>query len=208
MTYCPFCAEKLLKPAKICPYCKKSIDPQLFKEMYGSAGGPSHLDRKLLMKRWFKEHSLFIYPMMALLIGLIIGIILAYSYALIQFSGERSDYQKKITELENTLQKQKTTAGNLESDFQNQLDTKNNIIKILLEQKELLSRLIYFTNRLSENSTLTPNTPEDIDNYRRNTLYIIQLFNESQTKLKSAGLEDNKAYYLQTVPSLLQTVTN
>lgn len=166
MTYCPFCAEKLHKPTKICPYCKKSIDPQLFKEMYGSAGGTSRIQRKVLMKRWFKENSFFIYPIITLLIGLIIGSILAYSYALIQFSGERSDYQKQVTELQNTLQEQKTIAGNRQSDFQNQLDTKNNIIKILLEQKELLSRLIYFTNRLSENNILTPNTPEDSDNYR------------------------------------------
>ncbi len=208
MNYCPFCAEKLLKPVKVCPYCKKSIDPQLLKDIYTPAGGPSGLNRKLLWKRWFTEHSLFIYPIIALILGLIAGIILAYSYAALQFSSEKSAYQQHIAELQNTLQQRESSVSDIQSSLQKQIAKQNEIVKILLEQKDVLSRLIYFTRLLSENSALTPNTPEDIENYRRNTIHLIRLFNESQTKLISAGLEDTRSYNLQTIPALLQQATN
>jgi hypothetical protein len=203
MKYCPFCAEKLIKPVKVCPYCKKSLDLELFQEIYVS-GASSRVNRKLLFKRWFKERALFFYPVIALLIGLIGGIILTYSYVQLKFAGDRSKYENQITELRNTLQQEEASAGNTQADLQNQLLNKDEIIKILLEQKDLLSRLIYTTNRLSTNSIVTPNTPEDIDNFKRNTLYLIQLFSDSQTKLRTKGLEDNKSYTLQTIPALLE----
>ena len=203
MKYCPFCAEKLSKPVKICPYCKKSLDLELFQEIYVS-GESSAVNRKLLFKRWFKERSLFFYPVLALLIGCIAGIISTYSYSQLHFANERSDYQNQITELQNIIKQKEASAGNVQSDLQNQLLNKDEIIRILLEQKDLLSRLIYTTNRLSTNSVITPNTPADIDNFKRNTLYLIQLFNDAQTKLSAKGLDDNKTYTLQTVPALLE----
>lgn len=203
MKYCPFCAEKLTKPVKVCPYCKKSLDFELFQEIYVS-GESSEVNRKLLLKRWFKERALFFYPVIALLTGFIAGIILTYGYSQLKFASEKSNYENQITELQNILQQKETSAGDVQSDLKNQLLNKDEIIKILLEQKDLLSRLIYTTSRLSANSVLTPNTPEDIDNYKRNTLYLIQLFNDSQTKLSAKGLDDNKTYTLQTVPSLLE----
>jgi len=203
MKYCPFCAEKLTKPVKVCPYCKKSLDLELFQEIYVS-GESSGVNRKLLFKRWFKERALFFYPVIALIIGFIAGIILTFGYSQLKFASEKSNYENQMAELQNILQQKEASAGNVQSDLQKQLLNKDQIIRILLEQKDLLSRLIYTTNRLSSNSIITPNTPEDIDNFKRNTLYLIQLFNDSQTKLGTTGLEDNKSYTLQTVPALLE----
>ena len=203
MKYCPYCAEKLIRPVDVCPYCKKSIDLTLFQEIY-EPGESSFLNRKLLFRRWFKERSLYLYPVMALIIGFLIGIIITYSYSQLRFASERSTYENQIAELQNTLQEKEASAGNVQSDLQNQLAIKDDIIKILIDQKDLFSRLIYFTNRLSANSLITPNSPEDIDGYKRNTLYLIRLFDESQDKLKAKGLEDNRTYSLQTVPSLLE----
>jgi uncharacterized membrane-anchored protein YhcB (DUF1043 family) len=203
MKYCPFCAEKLIKPVKVCPYCKKSLDLELFQEIYVS-GESSQVNRKLLLKRWFKERSLFFYPVITLLIGFIIGILLTYSYSQLRFAKEKSEYQNQIAQLQNVLQQKEASAGNVQSDLQNQLLNKDEIIKILLDQKDLFSRLIYTTNRLSINSSITLNTPEDIDNFKRNTLYLIQLFNEAQARLNTKGLNDNKTYTLQTVPALLE----
>jgi uncharacterized membrane-anchored protein YhcB (DUF1043 family) len=203
MKYCPFCAEKLSKPVKVCPYCNKSLDLELFQEIYVS-GESSEVNRKLLLKRWFKERTLIFYPIIALIIGLVAGIIITYGYSLVKFASEKSNYENQIVELQNILQQKETSAGNVQSDLQTQLLKKDEIIKILLEQKDLFSRLIYTTSRLSANSILTPNTPEDADNYKRNTLYLIQLFNDSQTNLNSKGLNDSKTYSLQTVPGLLE----
>ncbi len=203
MKYCPYCAEALSKPVKVCPYCKKSLDFDLFREII-EPGEDSQLNRKLLLKKWFKESSHIIYPGIAFILGFILGAIMLYSFAQVQFAGQKSEYKEKIDTLEKTVSLQEAAAGDLQSDLKNQLKQKDRVIQSLLEQKDIYSRLIYFTNRLSSNSVITPNSSEDADYYKRNTLYLIRLFEETQSRLNDAKIDQDKSYTLQSVPQLLQ----
>jgi uncharacterized membrane-anchored protein YhcB (DUF1043 family) len=203
MKYCPYCAEPLSRPTGLCPYCKKSLDFDLLKEML-ETGESSDINNKLRWKIWYKEHSHFIYPFITLIIGFVIGAILLYGYAQLEFVSDKSQLNEKISTLQKTIDQNASDANNAKSELQKQLTEKDQIIATLLEQKDLYSRMIYFTRRLGDNSTLTPNTPEDADYYRRNTLYLIRLFEESETRLDSLNIVDDKSYNLQAVPELLQ----
>ncbi len=203
MKYCPYCAEPLTKPTKSCPHCKKSLDFALIKEML-EPKETSQLNKKLLVKLWFKERSYIFYPVITLIIGFIIGGLILYGFAQGQFAGERGEYKNKIAELQQTIENKEAKAGDVQSDLQKKLARKDKIIEILMDQKDIYSRLIYFTTRLSNASTITPNTDEDADFYRRNTLYLVKLFEEAQKKLEEANFKDDKSYILQSVPSLIQ----
>ena len=202
MRYCPYCASELSKPTKICPYCKKSLEFDLLKDML-ETGERSDINKKLHWKIWYKEHSHIIFPMITLIIGFIIGAILLYSYAQVEFASDKAELKDRISELQNTIDQNASAAGDVQSELQERLEHKDKVIATLLEQKDLYSRLTYFTRRLSDNSTITPNTPEDADYYRRNTLYLIRLFEESEQQLDSLNVQDDKSYNLQAVPQLL-----
>jgi hypothetical protein len=203
MKYCPYCAEPLTKETDICPYCKKSLNFDLLKEML-ETGETSDINKKLRWKIWYKEHSHIIFPFITLIIGFIAGAILLYGYAQVEFASDKSQLNEKIETLQNTIDQNASEASSARNELQDRLDHKDEIISTLLEQKDLYSRLVYFTRRLSDNSTITPNTPDDADYYRRNTLYLIRLFEESETKLDSLNVQDDKTYNLQTVPGLLE----
>ncbi len=203
MKYCPYCAEALTKPTKICPYCKKSLEFELIKEMLES-GESSQIDKKAKFRIWYKEHSHIIYPLITLVIGFIAGAILLYGFAQTQFAGERSDYKETIASLETTIQNNAASANTSQTELEEIIARKDQVIGVLLEQKDLYSRMTYFTSRLGSNSTITPNNAEDADYYKRNTLYLIRLFEESQEKLKTLDFEDEKNYNLQSIPSLLE----
>ena len=203
MKYCPYCAEALSKPTKICPYCKKTLEIDLIKEML-EPGDTSQIDSKIKLKIWYKEHSHIIFPFITLIIGFIAGAILLYGFAQTQFAGERSDYKDTIASLEATIQNNATSADNTQTELEETIARKDQIIKVLLEQKDLYSRMTYFTSRLGSNSNIAPNTTEDADYYKRNTLYLIRLFEESQEKLKTLEFEDEKSYNLRSIPSLLE----
>lgn len=203
MDYCPYCAEQLTKSYKICPYCKKTLDTDLLKQLF-EPGESSKIDKKLKMKIWYKEKSHIFYPILTLIIGFMVGAFLLYGFAQTQFSSERNGYQKQIAELQKTIEDRETSAGDEKQEFENRLAAKDEIIKILAEQNDIFSRLIYFTSRLSSNSTITPGSTEDIDYYRRNTLYLIRLFNEQQDKLKTTAYKTDKTFNLQSIPQLLE----
>jgi hypothetical protein len=202
MKYCPYCAEALSKPTKICPYCKKTLEFDLIKEMLKS-GETSQIDSKIKLKIWYKEKSHIIYPFITLIIGFIAGAILLYGFAQTQFAGERGDYKDEIASLEATIQNNAQEAGTIQMDLENTVIQKDKIIQVLLGQKDIYSRITYFTSRLGNNSTITPNTAEDADYYKRNTLYLIRLFETSQDSLKGLELADEKSYNLRSLPALL-----
>ena len=203
MKYCPYCAESLTKPTKICPYCKKTLEFDLIKEML-EPGETSQIDSKIKLKIWYKEKSHIIYPFITLIIGFIAGAILLYGFAQTQFVAERSDYKGKIATLEGTIQNNAEVAGNIKSDLETTVSRKDQIIQVLLAQKDIYSRINYFTSRLGNNSTITPNTTEDADYYKRNTLYLIKLFETSQDSLKKLELVDEKNYNLRGLPAFLE----
>jgi hypothetical protein len=175
----------------------------MLKEML-ETGESSDINKKLRWKIWYKEHSHFIYPFITLIIGFVIGAILLYGYAQVEFASDKSKLNEQISTLQNTIDQNAADASGEKSELQNRLTEKDQIIETLLEQKDLYSRMVYFTRRLSDNSTITPNTPDDADYFRRNTLYLIRLFEESESRLDSLNVVDDKNYNLQSVPDLLQ----
>ena len=138
------------------------------------------------------------------MVGFLLGAIILYSYAQVQFLNDRSDYKEQIVELQKTVEQNSSSASSERTDLENQLKAKDEIITILTEQNNIFSRLIYFTSRLDDNSTITPNSGEDINYFKRNTLYLIKQFDEQQEKLKNTKYSNGKNYSLRSLPSLLQ----
>ncbi len=103
MEYCPHCSSALSKENfKKCPYCKKNIDMGDIAAVV-EPGESSEKNKDAIRKIWFREHSSKIIPVITLIIGFVVGAVLLYSYAQLQFSNERSDYQNNITQLNKTI---------------------------------------------------------------------------------------------------------
>lgn len=203
MKYCPYCAESIPEDVKVCPNCKKSLDLNLLKEMYISRDS-SNINRQVKRRLWYKEHSHIIFPIITTIIGFIAGAFLLYSFAQVQFAGQKSEYKEKIASLEKTISKKDSSINNVSSDFKQQIKAKDQIISILTEMNDIFSRLIYFSSRLSAASTITPNSQDDADLYTRNTKYLINLFESEQEKLKATDYKIDKTYNLISVPQLIE----
>ncbi len=203
MEYCPYCAGPISKPSKICPHCKKSLDTDLLKQIY-EPGKTSKLNKKLLMKVWYREKSYIIFPIITMIVGFAIGALLFYGFAQVQFVNERVEYQGRISELQKTIEDMDISSGNVKQDLESKIIDKDEIISILTEQNDILNRVIIFTRRLATNSTITPNTQEDANYYRRNCLYLINLFNEQQEKLTQTEYAVNQDFNLQSLPQFLE----
>ncbi len=203
MEYCPYCAGPISKPSKICPHCRKSLDTALLKQIY-EPGKTSKLNKKLLMKVWYREKSYIIFPIITMIVGFAIGALLFYGFAQVQFVNERVEYQGRISELQKTIEDMDISSGNVKQDLESKIIDKDEIISILTEQNDILNRVIIFTRRLATNSTITPNTQEDANYYRRNCLYLINLFNEQQEKLTQTEYAVNQDFNLQSLPQFLE----
>ncbi len=203
MKYCPYCAEELAKPSRVCPNCKKLLDFDLVKEAYLSGKG-SNVNRKLLRQKWFKEHSHILIPLITLIVGLIAGCIFSYSYAERGFLGERADYKDQVSELQTTIARKDSAISDSSDGFQEQLASQNNIIDILSRQRKILIQIINFTRRLSNNSTITPNSVDESDFFRRNVLYLNRQFEKEQEKLIETGYTSDAAVNLVTIPQILE----
>lgn len=202
MEYCPYCSTTVSPSQKVCPKCKKSLDIEKLQSMYESSE-TTQIDKKVKKQIWFKEHSHIIYPIITLIVGVIAGIIGAYSFAQVEFINERSDYKDQISQLQQQITSGKAAANNTQGELKQQLDRKDAHIKILKEQRDLISKIINFTRRLTTNSAITPNTVEEGEYYNRNIRYLIRQF-ENQTQLLVEGnFEADPGYNLQTVPQLL-----
>ena len=97
MEYCPYCAEQLVKPVKICPNCKKSLDVEILKDLY-KPGDTTKVNTKIKRRIWFKEHTYILYPIFSCMVGFLLGAIILYSYAQVQFLNDRSDQSQEITD--------------------------------------------------------------------------------------------------------------
>jgi hypothetical protein len=203
MKYCPYCAFQLTKPSNVCPNCKKILDTGVLSEIYFSEEG-SEVNKKLLRQKWFKEHSYIIFPILTLIIGFFVGGIIIYGYTQLQFKGERSGYQNTIAELKTTIANKDSSVANSNEEFQKELNLKNDIITALSEQKVILSRVINFTRRFSNNSIITPNSEEEADYFKRNVLYLNNQFEKQQEKLDETGFASDESYNLLTIPEILE----
>lgn len=203
MIYCPYCAERLSKPFEVCPNCKKVLDMQALKQIYGT-GKSSRINKRALRKLWFKEHGHIIAPLVTLIIGLAAGTILSYAYANVQFQDTRVDYESRISALQTAIEQKESTVGNVSENFEKQLQEKETIISILTEQKDILGRIIYFTNILTQNSRVLPDSTTHAEYFRRNVLYLGKQFEEQQEKLQTTGYSPVKDYNLKPIPQLLE----
>lgn len=202
MEYCPYCSTTVSPSQKVCPKCKKSLDLGKLQSLY-EAAETTELDKKVKKQIWFKEHSHIIYPFITLVIGLIAGIIGAYSYAQVEFINERSDYKDQISQLQQQINSSKNAANDAQGELKQQLARKDEHIKILKEQRDLISKIVNFTRRLATNSVITPNTVEEGEYYNRNIKYLIRQFENQNQLLVDGNFESDPGYNLQTVPQLL-----
>jgi len=203
MNYCPYCAAQLTKPSKVCPNCKKVLDFELLSEIYTSGKG-SNVNKQLLKQKWFKEHVHLIIPVVALFAGFFIGGILSYIYAQGEFAGERTNYKNRISGLQATIANKDSAVSNSTEEFQKQLSLKNDIIAVLSEQKKTLVSVASFTRRLAKNSTITPNSVDESDYYKRNILYLKGQFEEQQGRLIETGYASDDANDIITIPQILE----
>jgi len=202
MNYCPHCAEPLSKIADVCPHCNKAISPEVLQSLYEDQKS-SRESRSARRKIWFREHALYIIPVIALVAGLIAGAVITYGYAQVEFAGEREDFQSQIAQLNATIAQKDAKVANASEDFQNQLNQKNEIIAIMHEELDIMGKVMNFTIRLARNSTITPNTTDEADFYRRNVRYLEGQFNLQQEQLEQAGYENIQSFNLVTVPQLM-----
>lgn len=203
MAYCPHCSEELPKPVKVCPFCNKTIDLNLLSSMY-KPGETSEMDKKIRRKIWFKEKLLIILPLLALIIGLAAGAAAMLVFMEIQFASSREGYEEKIAALQNEIEKQRQSVASSNQEMNDIIAEKDKIISSLTEQNSIFSRMVAFTNRLARNSTITPNSPQDIDYYQRNIRYLQSLFEQEQEKLKETSYQSEDTYNLIPVPQFLE----
>ncbi len=203
MNYCPYCSAAFSKKSDVCPECKKVIDHGLLGNLY-EEGDNSAINRKAKRKIWFKEHALFIIPVITLVIGFAAGAILMFGYLQIAFQGERDDYDAQISALNNTINQNKAAAQSSSQGLQSTIEQKDKIIGILSEQLDLMGRAVTFTHRLDRNSTITPTTAAEADFYRRNLLYLRNQFEQQVEALAETEFEARRAYSLITIPSLIE----
>lgn len=203
MIYCPYCAERLSKPFEVCPNCKKVLDMQALKQIYGTDKS-SRINKKALRRLWLKEHGHIIVPVVTLILGLAVGAVLSYAYANVQFQSTRVNYESKISALQTTIEQKESTVGDVSENFQKQLANKDEIISILAEQKDTLGRILYFTNILAQNSQVIPDSTTHVEYFRRNVLYLSNQFDAQQEKLQATGYTPIKTYNLKPIPQLLE----
>ncbi|MCK4560044.1 MAG: hypothetical protein KAV45_09695 [Calditrichia bacterium] len=203
MTYCPHCSAQLPKPMKICPFCKRTVDLDLISSVY-KPGESSDIQRKIKRKIWFREKLIIILPIITLVIGFAAGAIVMFVYAEIQFASTRNDYEDRIATLQETIAERDQNAASSQLELNQILAEKDLIIASLTEQNQIFSRMIAFTSRLSRNSTITPNSPQDIDFFQRNIRYLQNLFNQEQEKLGETSYESSDSYNLVPIPQLLE----
>ena len=203
MTYCPHCSEQLPKPTKICPFCKRTVDLSLISSVY-TPGESSDIQRKIKRKIWFREKLIIILPVIFLAIGLLAGAIAMFVYDEIRFASTRTDYEDQIATLQSAIEEREQNAASSQLEINQVLAEKDLIITSLTEQNQLFNRMISFTSRLARNSTITPNSPQDIDYFQRNIRYLQNLFNQEQEKLAQTSYETPDSFNLIPIPQLLE----
>jgi hypothetical protein len=206
MMYCYHCTTRLSKEYEVCPHCNKTLDMDLLKTLYDTNSSRS-IKKSAVLKIWFKENSRIISPVITFAAGILIGIAVWWSYAQIQISQETAVYRAETVSLQARIAELEGNSKQNLAGLQTEVAQRDSIIARLKNQKQTLAQLISFTRRLSRNAQITPESQDESDFYRRNTLYLINEFDKQQQAL--AALDDNFAdeYNLQTIPQLLSAET-
>jgi len=203
MHYCPYCSAPVSKSAKTCHNCKKSLE---FNIIASALENSEESDFKKSAKRkiWIKERMRFVWPVITLLIGFVIGGVILYYLAVLQFSIKTDDLTFRIDSLNTHITSLNSNAQNAQSGLQTQLDAKDKIIGILQTQRRTLSSIINFTRRFSNNSIITPGNDSDTESYRRNFFYLQRQFENQQDELNETEFKNDNVFNLKTVPQFLE----
>ena len=204
MEYCPYCAAPVSPGAKTCHQCKKSLDISALNFSYLPDENISVINKKAQRKIWLKEHSRFIWPIATLMLGFILGGVLIYGYAQLQFSGERDTLQNKIARIETELENAQNSSAAQSAGLKQTLKQKDAVIGLLIKQRQTLSRIINFTRRLAGSSVITPNSPETAKSFRANITYLKNQFEKQQEQIDALGLIAKKTFNVLPIPQLME----
>ena len=72
MRYCPYCSAPISDSAKTCHNCKKSLEFNIVASALENSE-ESDFKKSALRKIWIKERMRFVWPVITLFIGFIIG---------------------------------------------------------------------------------------------------------------------------------------
>ncbi len=203
MEYCPFCSGELSKPVKVCPHCKKSLDMDMYQAIF-KPGESSELNKKARRSLWFKENSRFIFPFIFLVVGLLAGSAGMFGYAALHFKSKQNALDKEIVQLKTQISQNKQSAGATSDSLDQFIAQQDTVIQILAEENKLIRQIITFTRRLSRNSSIVPNIPNEAAYFKRNFRYLKNQYEAQQQKLAETFYTPEKSYNLETIPDLLQ----
>lgn len=167
-------------------------------------GETSELNKDAKRKIWFREHSSTIIPILTLLAGFIMGAIILIFVMQIRFSSKISEYELTISELEKVVSQKEMESGNEKSIFEEKLSKKDEIINLLTQQNETMGNAINFTRRLSRNSTITPNSPDEVEFFKRNIRYLQSQYEKQKELLDTADFQQSKSFNLLSIPQLFE----
>jgi len=203
MEYCPYCSVRLPKDNyKKCPFCKKSLDMQDLESVI-EPGTTTEKDKQALRRIWLREHSSTFIPILTLITGFIVGAIIIYSYAQIQISGERADYENQISELKAVVAQKDSLASTQKGGLEAQLTKQTKIIELLEVQKSTLRSIITLTRRIARASTITPNSEQEVDYFIRNVNYHKSQYDDLLESLTNLGYKHANDFILGTIPQIL-----
>ncbi len=202
MEYCPYCSGPLSKPLKVCPHCKKSLDLQTYQSIF-KPGETTKTNKKALRRLWFKEHSRFLFPLLFLVVGLILGAVAMFGYSALRFQLKQKSMEQKITVLNSRLSEAGTKAVSLSDSLNASILVRDTVIQILAEKNKLLRQIIVFTRRMSNNSQLAPNSLNEANYFRRNFRYLEKQYEAQRRKQEATYFKAPKKPNLKTIPKLL-----
>ena len=203
MHYCPYCSSPVSDSAKTCHSCKKSLEFNVIASALENSE-ESDFKKSALRKVWIKERMRFVWPVLTLFIGFIIGGVILYYLAALQFSLKTDDLTFRIDSLNTQIASLNSNAENAQSGLQEQLQAKDNIITILQTQRRTMSSIINFTRRFSNNSIITPGNDSETESFRRNFYYLQRQFENQQDELNETEFENDNIFNLKTVPQFLE----
>jgi hypothetical protein len=203
MHYCPYCSAQISEKAKSCHNCKKSLNFETITSLLKPSEA-SELNKSALRKIWLKEHSRFVWPIITLMIGFILGGAVLYSFALIQSAKEKELLAAEITDLKNQISQINSDAKGAQSGLQGTLKAKDQIITVLTAERQTLTRIINFTRRFSNSCVNTPNSESEVTTFKNNFRYLRGQFDDQQAQLDNTAFGNNPKFNLKTAPQFLE----
>ncbi len=202
MRYCPYCSAQISESAKSCHSCKKSLDFEAISNLF-EPGEESAINKSAQRKIWLKEHARFVWPVVTLVAGFIIGGVILYSMARMQSASEKEALSSEIRDLKNQIEQINTRAAGAQSGLKGELEEKDRIISILTNQRKTMGSIINFTRRFTNGSAVTPNSEGIATSFKNNFRYLQRQFESQQEELNQTAFKNNRKFNLKTAPQFL-----